>query len=563
MNKDTVPSGYSGRSLKNLMKNANNGDIRSIYQLYLNYFHGEHTEIDKDMSDEYLSMLAARISSSKIKLDEVSFNDFRGLSNLSIKLDSNLTVIVGSNGSGKTTVLDGVAIVLSWLKANILKEDRPGNSIKESDINNDESVKYSSITARLSLANAYFDVMISRAKEGSKEKRNSELLGVKAIAGIYRNLNEYNKNWNIPLVAYYSVARSNEGSGIDLKRVSTLNNKEWTKFDAYEDVLSDRHDFGDFLSWLIRVDNISKQSNTNDLLITYKELLGQLKGSIETLNVIKKMGDFDKQHLLPLEMDINQKEKRLKELQNTIDSAEMDISSRLMAHIKRAFAIFLPDLKDIKIHYSTKNIKLLLIKNKVELDAQQLSQGEKSVLTLIGDLTRRLVMLNPGLDNPLHGDGVVLIDEIDLHLHPSWQQKIIANLRDVFPNIQFIITTHSPQVLSTVDSNSIRIIREELNSDGSVIITLKKPLYQTKGVISADILAQIMNTDPKPNVIEATWLDDYKGIIEVGDLESYEAKELEQKLVKHFGAEHPLMIECLALKAVRELKNKLAQRKNK
>lgn len=68
----------------------------------------------------------------------------------------------------------------------------------------------------------------------------------------------------------------------------------------------------------------------------------------------------------------------------------------------------------------------------------------------LGDLTRRLVLANPSLDDPLLGEGIVLIDEIELHMHPKWQRRIIGVLKEVFPNIQFIITTHSPQVLGEI-----------------------------------------------------------------------------------------------------------------
>ena len=67
--------------------------------------------------------------------------------------------------------------------------------------------------------------------------------------------------------------------------------------------------------------------------------------------------------------------------------------------------------------------------------------------------SRRLSIANPLLDNPLLGEGVVLIDEIELHMHPSWQRNVLKQLRETFPNIQFIITTHSPIVLSEVNDD--------------------------------------------------------------------------------------------------------------
>jgi predicted ATP-binding protein involved in virulence len=84
-----------------------------------------------------------------------------------------------------------------------------------------------------------------------------------------------------------------------------------------------------------------------------------------------------------------------------------------------------------------------------ELNVLQLSQGEKSLLALIGDIARRLAMMNPSMENPLHGDGIVLIDEIDMHMHPGWQAKIVEKLQTTFPNTQFVLTSHSPLVIGS------------------------------------------------------------------------------------------------------------------
>ena len=84
-----------------------------------------------------------------------------------------------------------------------------------------------------------------------------------------------------------------------------------------------------------------------------------------------------------------------------------------------------------------------------------LSQGEKCYLSLVCDIARRLAIANPGMDNPLEGEGIILIDEVDLHLHPKWQSEIACKLMDVFPNCQFFLSSHSAIVLSDVHKNQI------------------------------------------------------------------------------------------------------------
>jgi predicted ATP-binding protein involved in virulence len=98
-------------------------------------------------------------------------------------------------------------------------------------------------------------------------------------------------------------------------------------------------------------------------------------------------------------------------------------------------------------------LSMVVNKGKTSLRIEQLSDGEKCTLALIGDLARRLALANPASGKPLEGAGVVLIDEIELHMHPKWQREILAKLKKTFPNIQFIITTHSPQVLGEIDSD--------------------------------------------------------------------------------------------------------------
>ena len=93
-----------------------------------------------------------------------------------------------------------------------------------------------------------------------------------------------------------------------------------------------------------------------------------------------------------------------------------------------------------------------VVKDGEVFNIEQLSDGEKSLIAMIGDLARRLSIANPGVREPLHGRGIVLIDEVELHLHPAWQRDILPRLMNTFPNVQFMVTTHSPLVLAQLNS---------------------------------------------------------------------------------------------------------------
>ena len=124
------------------------------------------------------------------------------------------------------------------------------------------------------------------------------------------------------------------------------------------------------------------------------------------------------------------------------------LGGRAVEAISRALTTFLGGFENLRIEEEP--LRLLVDKAGVPLDLSQLSEGERSFLALVCDLGRRLALANPMLDNPLHGAGVVLIDEPALHLHPEWQREAREKLREAFPNIQFIATTHSPFVIQSL-----------------------------------------------------------------------------------------------------------------
>lgn len=137
--------------------------------------------------------------------------------------------------------------------------------------------------------------------------------------------------------------------------------------------------------------------------------------------------------------------------QEDIENEQRSIEhqDKLLQCVRTAIKNMMDDVEEIKVRRSP--LRMVVVKHGIEVNIEQMSDGEKCTLALLGDIARRVAMANPCRDNPLEGDGVVMIDEIDLHLHPAWQRKMLGVLKKTFPNIQFIITTHSPQVLGEVD----------------------------------------------------------------------------------------------------------------
>lgn len=125
--------------------------------------------------------------------------------------------------------------------------------------------------------------------------------------------------------------------------------------------------------------------------------------------------------------------------------------------VRKATSPFLEEFSFLR--FESPSSRMLIQKSDQDLLIQQLSDGEKIALGMIGDIARRLAIANPGLEDPLQGEGIVMIDEIELHLHPKWQRGLLPHLLETFPNCQFIVTTHSPQVISDVQPHQIIHLR--------------------------------------------------------------------------------------------------------
>ncbi|NUQ24929.1 MAG: AAA family ATPase [Saprospiraceae bacterium] len=131
--------------------------------------------------------------------------------------------------------------------------------------------------------------------------------------------------------------------------------------------------------------------------------------------------------------------------------------------INNAIEYFLDGFSRLEV--KERPLRFLVTKNSEELDLRQLSDGERALIAMICDLGRRLALANPSLQNPLEGSGVVLIDELELHLHPKWQMEIAEKLRRAFPNIQFIVTTHSPFIIQTARQGEVIKLDGDLDVD--------------------------------------------------------------------------------------------------
>jgi predicted ATP-binding protein involved in virulence len=206
---------------------------------------------------------------------------------------------------------------------------------------------------------------------------------------------------------------------------------------------------------------------------------------------------------------------------------ENQAAKKVLGAFERAVQRFLPGYSNLRVELDRGTPVLKINRGKSALRVRQLSDGERGTLALVLDLTRRLAQANPHMGDPAkQAEAVVLIDEIDLHLHPKWQRLIVGNLTAAFPKCQFIATTHSPQVIGEVAHERIQII-----ADGEVY----SPSHSF-GVDSSRVLEEIMGAAPRTSDVADVLAELSRA---VGDGKFKAATKLVDQLAEQLGEDDP------------------------
>ncbi len=377
-----------------------------------------------------------------MKIKKIHIEHFTQFTNLTVELSSDVTVFIGNNGAGKTSLLRALTILLTWLIARIEREKGSGSPILDSDIEND--AKYSKITIEVCKSdNSLFQWTLVNQRKGFNSEYSSELKDVTRLANIYRNRLTKDDNSSLPLVVYYPVERVVLDIPLKIKK-----HHSFDQLDGYDNALTQGVDFRRFFEWFREREDAENESN-----------LGAMQQILESLQN-------------------NPQDEQLKQ-----KLSQLPYDKQLTA-VRNAIAAFMSDFSKLRVQRKPR-LRMTVEKHGKTLDAAQLSQGEKSLMALVGDIARRLAMMNPSLENPLDGKGIILIDEIDLHLHPQWQRGIIQRLRNTFPNCQFLLTTHSPLVIS--DAKNVQCYILDDNQ-----LTQIDDLY---GLDANQVLLKVMDTD--------------------------------------------------------------------
>jgi predicted ATP-binding protein involved in virulence len=416
-----------------------------------------------------------------MKIKALTLTHFRCFEHLEVEFEQDITVITAPNGAGKTATLEALTVALgSYLTA--LPQTK-GINFKDADFQvfaDDQQANQVMVKA-----NTFDNIRWSKQKTNKtlgniRSDKTLINIGEKQIRSFVQQLIETDApdKQCFPIVAYYPDSRFSSSNSAKIPYTQQ------------------------------RIDWHEGYKNALDVKMNFKHLVLQL-ASLEDA------------------------QRRTREAQKSFEYQSTAIQA-----IKKVLAIALPEVTNLRTILKDQIILVADFddgKGQKTLDINQLSAGYQAFLALLLDITFRLIALNRENEKCLEGEGIVMIDEIDLHLHPLWQQQCIGKLRKAFPNIQFIVTTHSPQVLSTVKRTAIRVLGDNIN--GEAVCTM--PLANSYGEPSNDILQAIMAVDPQPPVPEKVDLQRLTELVDQGMYDSGEAQNLLSKLKQQLNPTHP------------------------
>lgn len=245
--------------------------------------------------------------------------------------------------------------------------------------------------------------------------------------------------------------------------VKVLSQLYWAAIDLQED---------DIALPLLAFYPVSRSVNDVPLRVRKEQASSRREGYARAFTAERHFGSFFQwfREQEDVENETGQRDPQLRAVRHAIESA-------------------MPGYTNLRVSRRPR-LRMLIDKEDQILSVQQLSDGEQGVLALIGDMARRAAILNPHLEKPLECPGCVLIDEIDQHLHPQWQRQVVGTLRQVFPNVQFVLTSHSPIVCGSVEPDSLLVLRSGRIEAASVY-----------GWSIATILKAVFDVDERPKSV--------------------------------------------------------------
>ncbi len=343
-----------------------------------------------------------------MRIERLEVENFRGFKERTFTFGPGMNVLVGDNGAGKTSVMRAARIALSeWLRQlSVLTRTQQKKFYSPEDVRH---------------------VWRMNASTGMEEynptERSEVYINIRLPTSFSHN--EAETSW--------ALRRNNRG----------LRGDEGVK-------------------WLgeIASDVAERRNHDDDVLLPLVAHYGVNRTRLEH-NAIEGLPKWRDGYTGALDTGINLSAIERWFRDQRLVQADRGEPSQMYHTIKEAITEAIPGMVEFRYHSSISGLRAAFDSGQ-DVAVRHLSDGFRTTLSLLTDLVTRTAILNPSLGaNALdQTPGVVLIDELDLHLHPKWQRRIANDLTRAFPNIQFITTTHSPQIISEIDEGNVYLLRE-------------------------------------------------------------------------------------------------------
>lgn len=356
-----------------------------------------------------------------MRIEHIKIQNFRGYEKLEIALNPEFNLFIGDNGSGKTAILEALTVAIGSFFLGIRGVNSRGirkKDIRIATFEYNEEYQFPVEVESAAIINNQ-SIFWKRTLDGDKNRTTTkEATEIKDLATQMDNMVRNGEAINLPLIVYYATGRL-----FDVEKESEDNIEKKEKIQ---------------IASRFRVYNRSLQAKS-----TYKQFQRWFRG------------------------------KELARIQKGYADTNFEL-------VKKTIIKSLPDCINIFYEFdpdkTNRGLKIELKDGRI-LPFNSLSDGTRNFFSIIADMAYMCTTLNPHLqENALiETEGVVLIDELDLHLHPDWQRKIINVLRDTFPKVQFIATTHSPFLIQETEHDQLFILKNSKidNITGAVNLSIE------------------------------------------------------------------------------------------
>lgn len=437
-----------------------------------------------------------------MKLERVSLANYRGFDQVDLKCEPDITLIAGVNGVGKSALLSAIVKCASHALPRLTQSKEDNLSTAATDIKSGKESLSISAQFKISTADIYVDIArssgVSTAEAEALTKRRDEL---RFATRETKKGSKEEEAIEQEITIIEGKLTPEEMPTVRIIPVNPAHDTDELVGDIRQTTAQPVAVFYSTSRFLSRLPPMLPKTKGIEIATAYSKALDQLEISLN---------DFANWYRFQSETGSKKRTKRV------------------FQQLNSAIATFLQDVKSLQLH-PERPPRFSVKKNGDTFFLEQLSDGERGLLALVFDLTRRLAIANPDSDNPIaEGVALVLIDEIELHLHPKWQRDVLGRLRSVFQNCQFVVTTHSPLVLGEVEARCVRFLEFQ---DGKVVATTPTEAY---GMDANRVLQELMGAPVRNKQMET----ELRALFELIDADDFtRAREkisaLEQQLGEH------------------------------